>query len=123
MFQQSLNHPPDYVIVIDMDILGWDVNGIADSIGQSLNWGVICANGILAHGIYRDTYAFRMDNINTNHHRAGADYHIYNITKEEKKVYRHSLKVFFFIFLFSLFLIFSFYYLSEKSKISTKSYE
>lgn len=101
MFNQTKNDPPDYVVVIDMDVLGWDMNGIADSIGQqSTEWGAICANGILAHGIYRDTYAFRMNNINTNHHLAGADYHIYNITREEKRVFRHSLKVFFnFIFI------------------------
>ena len=112
MFNQSKSNPPDYVIVIDMDILGWDINGIADSMGQSTitNWGVICANGILAHGIYRDTYAFRMENINTNHHRTGADYQIYNITREEKRVFRHSLKVFLLYFQFNNLSIYQFTY-------------
>ncbi len=95
MTAKGIYLPPRYVIVLDLDILGWDYHGIVETFGQKkVNWDVVCANGVLAHGIYRDTYAFRMNGVNTNHHRAGADHGLYNITKEEKKVYRRALKVY-----------------------------
>lgn len=83
----------EYVIVVDLDVLGWDPYGVADSFMKSSSWDVVCANGILLHGIYRDTYAFRAEKINTNHHWAGNDEIMYNITADEKKEYRHRLKV------------------------------
>ena len=83
----------EYVIVVDLDVLGWDPYGIADSFTQTSTWDAVCANGILLHGIYRDTYAFRTEEINTNHHWAGNDQVMYNITAEEKKMYRQRLKV------------------------------
>lgn len=86
----------EYVIVVDLDVLGWDPHGVADSfkkVGHTTSWDVICANGILLHGLYRDTYAFRTDKINTNHHWAGNDDIMYNITIADKKRYRINLKV------------------------------
>lgn len=83
----------EYVIVVDLDILGWDPSGVKDSFQRSSLWDVVCANGILLHGVYRDTYAFRTEKLNTNHHWAGNDELMYNITVEEKKHYRHNLKV------------------------------
>jgi hypothetical protein len=85
----------EYVIVMDLDVLGWDLAGVVDSFTRlvNLSWDVICANGILLHGVYRDTYAFRMNGINTNHHWAGNDEVMYNISKEEKIDYRKNLKV------------------------------
>lgn len=84
----------EYVIVVDLDVLGWDPYGVSDSFVKSSSWDVICANGVLLHGVYRDTYAFRTPNLNTNHHWAGNDELLYNITAEEKKKYRQNLKVF-----------------------------
>lgn len=84
----------EYVIVVDLDVLGWDPYGVSDSFMKSSSWDVICANGVLLHGVYRDTYAFRTAKLNTNHHWAGNDELLYNITAEEKKKYRQNLKVF-----------------------------
>ena len=89
----SIGIKTEYVIVVDLDVLGWDPYGIADSFMKSSTWDVVCANGILLHGIYRDTYAFRTEKINTNHHWAGNDEVMYNITAGEKKEYRQRLKV------------------------------
>ena len=90
-----LYHSPvatKYVMVVDMDVLGWDTNGVADSFGRK-GWDVMCAHGILLHGIYRDTYAFRTIGINTNHHWAGKDHGVYNISDEDYKRFRSRLKV------------------------------
>jgi hypothetical protein len=84
----------EYVIVVDLDVLGWDPYGVSDSFVKSSSWDVICANGVLLHGVYRDTYAFRTPKLNTNHHWAGNDELLYNITSEEKKKHRQNLKVF-----------------------------
>ena len=67
-------------------------------------WDVICAHGILLYGVYRDTYAFRTDTINTNHHWAGTDHAMYNITIDQKVLYRHRIKV-------GILIIFYYYYL------------
>lgn len=83
----------EYVVVVDLDILGWDPSGVRDSFQRNSLWDVVCANGILLHGVYRDTYAFRTEKLNTNHHWAGNDELMYNITAEEKKRHRHNLKV------------------------------
>ena len=83
----------EYVIIVDLDVLGWDPYGVLDSFKERANWDVVCANGILLHGIYRDTYAFRTESLNTNHHWAGNDELMYNITIEEKKNHRKNLKV------------------------------
>lgn len=83
----------EYVIIVDLDVLGWDPYGVLDSFKKKDMWDVVCANGILLHGVYRDTYAFRTDDLNTNHHWAGNDEAMYNISTEEKKSFRTSLKV------------------------------
>lgn len=82
----------EFVIVVDLDILGWDPNGVADSFGRP-GWDVMCAHGILLHGIYRDTYAFRSEGIDTNHHWAGKDHALYNISDTDYTVRRARLKV------------------------------
>ena len=60
--------PTTYVVVVDMDLLGVSETGFADSMGREDSWEVICSHGVILHGIYRDTYAFRTKDINTNHH-------------------------------------------------------
>ena len=74
-FLQQQNWALDYVVSVDMDIIGWDVNGIADSFGSAdlLGWDVMCAMGVTLHGVYRDVYAFRSENIDTNHHLHGRE--------------------------------------------------
>jgi hypothetical protein len=91
----SETEPTEYVIVIDLDVLGWDPHGVADSFYRQIAeqpWDAMCANGILLHGLYRDTYAFRTEQVNTNHHWAGNDHTMYNISAEQKKVYRKNLR-------------------------------
>eukprot|EP00596_Hydrurales_sp_CCMP1899_P010462 CAMPEP_0119045718 /NCGR_PEP_ID=MMETSP1177-20130426/42157_1 /TAXON_ID=2985 /ORGANISM="Ochromonas sp, Strain CCMP1899" /LENGTH=318 /DNA_ID=CAMNT_0007017991 /DNA_START=344 /DNA_END=1301 /DNA_ORIENTATION=+ len=89
----------EYVIIIDLDVLGWDPRGVLDSFKRNSKvngkaaWDVICANGVLMHGVYRDTYAFRTDKLNTNHHWAGGDHLAYNISLDSKKSYRLNLKL------------------------------
>lgn len=86
------NHPrTDYIINIDMDVLGFNVYGIADSFGRTSKWDAVCANGILLHGIYRDLYAFRVPGINTNHHLSGLDHKLYNISDKEYRANRSML--------------------------------
>ena len=74
----------DFIINLDMDILGWDLQGIQDSFGRVESWDAICAHGILLHGIYRDTYALRVMDLNNNHHLSGEDHLSYNISKKQK---------------------------------------
>lgn len=50
----------------------------------------MCAYGTFFNGIYRDSYAVRFNDINTNHHRYGDDYEKYNFTLNDRhKNYRH----------------------------------
>jgi hypothetical protein len=86
-------HPEsDYLIMIDMDVIGWNLYGIRDSFGRP-SWDVMCANGIIMHGMYRDTYAFRAKGIDTNHHRGGSDHALYNISVEERLLNRETMRV------------------------------
>ena len=48
----------DYVIVLDMDMNGWDIDGIAQSLAFN-NWDAIAANGIKPDGRMYDAFAFR----------------------------------------------------------------
>jgi glycosyltransferase involved in cell wall biosynthesis len=85
--------PTKYVIVIDLDIIGFNLFGVKDSFGRS-NWDAICAHGIIVHGLYRDLYAFRIPGVNTNHHMGGKDHDLYNISKKQKSLNRKHLEVF-----------------------------
>jgi hypothetical protein len=58
----------DFVINLDLDVVGWDLIGLLDSFGRK-NWDVMCAHGIMSRGVYRDTYAFRMPGTDTNINR------------------------------------------------------
>lgn len=73
----------DYIINIDLDIIGWDLSGVRDSFGQEHQWDVACANGIILYGIYRDAYAFRMPGVETNHHLSGRDHAHLNFSAAE----------------------------------------
>jgi len=55
--QNQLRHY-DYLILIDLDLFDWDIQGIIDSF-RFTNWDCISANGIIADGRYRDAYAYR----------------------------------------------------------------
>ena len=83
----------DFVIVIDMDILGWSAHGMRDSFGRVGSWDVACAHGIVLHGIYRDTYALRMLGLANNHHTGGEDHALYNISAKQKRINREKFKV------------------------------
>ena len=80
--------PTDYIFMFDMDIVGWDRAGVQDSFKRSDQWDVVCSNGIILHGVYRDIYAFRVDGLNSNHHYSGDDSYLYNITAEQRANYR-----------------------------------
>lgn len=84
--------PTKYVIVVDLDQIGWDMSGVVDSFSRR-NWDVICAHGTLLHGLYRDEYAFRRKDVNTNHHRCGDDFEMYNLTLTQKAAYRQEVNV------------------------------
>ncbi len=96
-----------YMIVLDMDIIGWNPYGIEDSFGRVDDWDVVCANGILLQGIYRDTYAFRKEGIDTNHHKCGDDHADYNISFTERFQNRALHTVNHFVSFFSFFLTFA----------------
>ena len=76
----SLNY--NYVIMIDADIFGWDLRGVIDTFGKRDSWDVVCANGVMFNGIYRDTYAFRSTHVETNHHWTGSDLSSYNVSED-----------------------------------------
>lgn len=57
------------------------------------SWDAICANGVILQGVFRDTYAFRTQQINTNHHLNGDDHLLYNISKAERVGNRRMVKV------------------------------
>jgi hypothetical protein len=48
-----------YVIWIDLDSAGWDINGIYDSFKKKSNWDIVYANGQNSGGGFYDRYAFR----------------------------------------------------------------
>eukprot|EP01038_Epipyxis_sp_PR26KG_P013043 gene13043-17479_t len=89
----------EYIIVIDMDIIGWSLNGIMDSFGRTTSpqWDVMCGHGTILHGLYRDTYAFRpaatTGEITTNHHLYGDDHDLYGISDEEASAYQKSVMI------------------------------
>jgi hypothetical protein len=85
--------PTDYIIWVDMDVLGWDNMGIQDSFGRTHAWDGICAHGILLHGLYRDTYALRALDFNNNHHLFGDDHDLYNISTLQAVINRKQYKV------------------------------
>jgi hypothetical protein len=93
----------DYIVNVDLDIVGWDQGGVRDSFGQSSEWDVVCANGVILYGIYRDSYALRAPGIQTNHHLAGQDCGQYNITTGEKCGGHKKIEVCIFLLLFLLF--------------------
>lgn len=75
----------DFVINIDMDVLGWNPYGVLDSFSKASHWDVVCSNGVILFGLYRDVYAVRAPGINTNHHLCGTDHLTYNISYAEKQ--------------------------------------
>lgn len=75
----------DFVINIDMDVLGWNPYGVLDSFSKASHWDVVCSNGVILFGLYRDVYAVRAPGINTNHHLCGTDHLTYNISYVEKQ--------------------------------------
>lgn len=61
----------DYVIIIDLDIANFDINGIAHSFGLTDQWDVVCANGYARSPLlmkrYYDSYAlveYGRENVN-----------------------------------------------------------
>jgi len=84
--------PTKYIIVVDLDQIGWDMAGVVDSFSRR-NWDVMCAHGTLLHGLYRDDYAFRTASINTNHHRCGDDFEKYNLTLSQRIAFRREVNV------------------------------
>lgn len=83
----------DYVIWVDLDVMGWDIAGVMDSFGRNEQWDGVCAHGILLHGIYRDLYALRVLDINTNHHGSGDDHELYGIPESKFAKVRAKFKV------------------------------
>ena len=90
---RNSNTTTDYLINLDMDVVGWDTGGVMDSFGQSMYWDVACSNGVILYGIYRDIYAFRATGINTNHHLAGDDHEKFNISLIQRSQNRQVIMV------------------------------
>lgn len=104
-YQKGL--PTEYIIQIDLDIVGWDLGGVRDSFGRSSLWDVACAHGVILFGIYRDAYALRAPGINTNHHLSGLDHALFNISLAQKEQNRQNLVVHTFVCLLSQLPLFS----------------
>lgn len=100
----------DFVVMVDMDVIGWNIYGVRDSFGRS-SWDVICANGIIMHGMYRDTYAFRAKGIDTNHHKGGMDHDLYQISEAQRSKNREIVRVRQFDRIFMFLTIFPFPFL------------
>lgn len=94
VLQEYAKGPPtEYIIQVDLDIVGWDLGGVRDSFGRSSLWDVACAHGVILYGIYRDAYALRAPGINTNHHLSGLDHALFNISLSQKEQHRRDLVV------------------------------
>lgn len=68
MNRLALEKNLDYVMVVDLDLESINIDGIANSFGQALDWDAITANGVSAKRrlkdsyqghVYFDTYALR----------------------------------------------------------------
>jgi hypothetical protein len=83
-----------YTIILDLDIIGFNLLGVADSLGRG-HWDVMCATGIILFGRYRDVYALRdrTRGIVNNHHRSGDDHAMYGISEVERKINRRNYTV------------------------------
>jgi hypothetical protein len=91
---EELQHHPatDYIIMVDLDIVGVSLEGLFDSLGRD-GWSAMCAHGVILSSFYRDTYAFRMPGMDTNHHKCGSDHLVYGIPFEEKLQNRRLFEV------------------------------
>lgn len=56
VLNNDLEHNPDYVILIDLDIGKVSINGIAHSFGLADQWDVVCANGYFYDAPFRKKY-------------------------------------------------------------------
>lgn len=83
----------DFLIMYDLDIVGWDPGGVEDTLGQHAQWDVACAQGVMLHGLYRDVYAFRLPGVDTNHHLSGDDHRQYNISEQQRRRNKQHTKV------------------------------
>ena len=61
----------EFIIMVDADILGWNMDGVVNNFKRHDKWDIVCADGVMFNGIYRDVYAFRAPEIDTNHHWLG----------------------------------------------------
>ena len=93
LHEYQKGEPTEYIIQIDLDIVGWDLGGVRDSFGRSSQWDVACAHGVILFGIYRDAYALRAPGIKTNHHLSGLDHALFNISLAQKVENRKILVV------------------------------
>eukprot|EP01032_Pedospumella_encystans_P011315 gene11315-13161_t len=91
LHEYQKGEPTEYIVQIDLDIVGWDLGGVRDSFGRSSQWDVACAHGVILFGIYRDAYALRAPGINTNHHLSGLDHALFNISLAQKVENRKNL--------------------------------
>ena len=48
-----------YIIWIDLDSTGWNINGVIDTFNKKDTWDVVYANGVNRFGGYYDLYALR----------------------------------------------------------------
>lgn len=75
----------DYLLVVDIDVEYFSVNGIIDGIiNAPLNWGGIFANGYLQYGFirkYRDSYAYFPYGMNKNDY-SNSRYHLVKFSRE-----------------------------------------
>ena len=85
---RAMPQQTEYVIVVDPDIIGFDPHGVADTFAPRghLTWDAVCANGMMLHGTYRDTFAFRTEALNnTNVHWWDHEpFDLYNLTASDK---------------------------------------
>jgi len=82
--------PTNYVIMVDLDIVGWSQLGVIDSFGRP-SWDGMCSNGVLLAGLFRDTYAFRQNGRSTNHHLHGDDAVLFNLSASSRSSFTQAV--------------------------------
>lgn len=90
--QLNFHAPTEYIVMVDLDIVGVSMEGFLDTFGRD-GWMAMCAHGVILSSFYRDTYAFRMPGLDTNHHKCGSDHLLYGISPEERSQNRKLVEV------------------------------
>ena len=98
-YLDKFNITGDFLIVVDLDVVSIDLNGVVDSFGQIMDWHAISSNGIsLSPRLskrYHDTYAlveFGFQNIPQTEKSIKVNQYRFSNLKKGQPLYRENLR-------------------------------